>query len=132
MPTRSSNVARSSRISASLAGDWLPAAAGPMISASDLVELAVAAFLRTLSAKHRADREELIQAPLPKFVLDVGADDAGGVLGAEGERLSFIAFGAAAILPGEHFFETMSVSSPTPRANSSVDSKMGVRISWKL
>ena len=37
-------------------------------------------------------------------MLDVGADDAGGVFGAEGERLSFIAFGAAAILPGEHFF----------------------------
>ena len=29
-------------------------------------------------------------------------------------------------------FETMSVSSPTPRANNSVASKIGVRISWKL
>ena len=29
-------------------------------------------------------------------------------------------------------FATISVSSPTPRANSSVDSKIGVRISWKL
>jgi len=29
-------------------------------------------------------------------------------------------------------FETMSVSSPTPRANSEVSSKIGVRISPKL
>src|SRR5208282_902929 len=50
----------------------------------NLVELAVASFLRALAAKHRADREELVQAPLPEFVLDVGADDAGGVFGAEG------------------------------------------------
>src|SRR6266403_654351 len=33
IPTRSSSVVRSSRISASLAGDWLPAVAGPMTSA---------------------------------------------------------------------------------------------------
>src|SRR5208337_1873317 len=53
----------------------------------NLVELAVASFLRALAAKHRADREELVQATLPEFVLDVGADDAGGVLGAQGQGL---------------------------------------------
>src|SRR5208282_3613871 len=70
----------------------------------NLVELAVASFLRALAAKHWADREELVQATLPEFVLDVGADDAGGVLGAESQGLAFIAFGAAAIFPGKHFF----------------------------
>ncbi len=50
----------------------------------NLLELAVASFLRSLAAKHRADREEFVQAPLPEFVLDVSADDAGGVLGTEG------------------------------------------------
>ena len=70
----------------------------------NLVELAVASFLRALAAKHRANREEFVQAALPEFVLDVGTDDPGGVFGTESERLSSIAFGAAAIFPGEHFF----------------------------
>ena len=70
----------------------------------NLVELAVASFLRALAAEHGADREELVQATLPEFVLDVGADDAGGVFWAEGQRLAFIAFGATAIFPSEHFF----------------------------
>src|ERR1035437_1514362 len=70
---------------------------------SDLIELAVAAFLRTLAAELRSAIEELVEAAVPEFVLDVGADYARGVFGAEGQRLSFIAFGAAAIFPGEHF-----------------------------
>src|ERR1019366_2914084 len=76
---------------------------GPDDLGVNLVELAVASFLRALAAKHRADGEEFVEAALPEFVLDVGADDAGGVFGTEGERLSSIAFGAAAIFPGEHF-----------------------------
>src|SRR5208282_4331768 len=55
---------------------------------SDLVELAVAAFLRTLAAELRSDIEELVEAAVPEFVLDVGADYAGGVFGAEGKGLS--------------------------------------------
>jgi len=38
-------------------------------------------------------------------VLDVGADDSGGVLGAEGERLRFaLAGGTTAVLPRVHLF----------------------------
>src|SRR5208337_82125 len=50
---------------------------------SDLIELAVAAFLRTLAAELRSDIEELVEAAVPEFVLDVGANYAGGVFGAE-------------------------------------------------
>ena len=104
MPTRSSSVASSSRISASRAGDSLPAVGGADDLGADLIELAVAAFLRTLAAELRADVEELVEAAIPELVLDIGADYAGGVFGAEGEGLAFVAFGSAAIFPGEHFF----------------------------
>src|SRR5258708_38133939 len=46
-PTRSSSVARSSRISASLAGDWLPAGAGPGTSPPVLVDWGGGALLWT-------------------------------------------------------------------------------------
>ena len=36
-------------------------------------------------------------------MFDVGADDACGGFGAEGEGIASVAFGAAAIFPGEHF-----------------------------
>ncbi len=54
-------------------------------------------------------------------------------------RSLFSCIHAARILPFEKrspssqvniSLETISVSSPTPRANNSVDSKTGVRISW--
>src|ERR1022692_96067 len=71
---------------------------------SNLIELAVAAFLRTLAAELRSNIEELAEPAIPKLVLDVGADYAGGVFGAQGQGLSLIAFGAAAIFPGKHLF----------------------------
>ena len=101
--------------------------------AADLPELAVASALRAFTAELRADVEELLQvAALAQLVLDVGADDAGGVLRAEGEGLGFLA-GCARARSSQVYIslETMSVSSPTPRAKSSVASKMGVRISPK-
>ena len=55
---------------------------------ADLRELAVAAFLRALAAKLRADVIELLELTgFAELVLDVGADDAGGVLGAQGQGL---------------------------------------------
>ena len=55
---------------------------------ADLPELAVAAALGAFAAELRADVEELLQlAAVVDLVLDVGADDAGGVLWAEGEGL---------------------------------------------
>jgi hypothetical protein len=51
---------------------------------SNLIELAVASLLRTLAAKLRPDVVKLVQAALPKLVLDVGANDAGSVLRAQG------------------------------------------------
>ena len=72
---------------------------------ADLPELAVAAALGALAAELRADVVELLElAGLAEFVLDVGADDAGGVFGAEGELLGFFAGGAGAVFPGEHLF----------------------------
>ena len=41
---------------------------------------------------------------LVELVLDVGAHDAGGVLWAKGQRLRFLAGGAALVFPGEHLF----------------------------
>ena len=52
----------------------------------------------------RSDVEELVEAAVPELVLDVGADHSGGVFGAQSQRLPLIAFGAAAIFPGKHFF----------------------------
>ncbi len=37
-------------------------------------------------------------------MLDVGADDAGGVFGAEGEGLRLFGLGAGAVFPGVHLF----------------------------
>ncbi len=53
---------------------------------ADLPELAIAAALWSLAAEHGADVEELLEGSgLVEFVFDVGADDAGGVFGSEGE-----------------------------------------------
>ncbi len=72
---------------------------------ADLPELAVAAALGALAAELRADVEELLEvAGLAELVLDIGADDAGGVFGAEGEGLGLFAGGAGAIFPGVHLF----------------------------
>src|SRR6476660_9336388 len=70
---------------------------------SDLIELAIASLLRALAAELRSDVVELVQSALGEIVLDVCADDAGRVFGAEGERLPLVALGAALILPGVHF-----------------------------
>src|SRR4051794_6881981 len=65
----------------------------------------IASFLGTLATKLRAHVEELGDSgPLPEFVLNVGANNSGGVLGTKGERLAAIAFGAPAIFPGVHLF----------------------------
>jgi hypothetical protein len=64
---------------------------------ADLVELPVAALLRPLVAEHRAGIEHLArQVRLGQPVRDQGAADAGGVLGAQRDRI------AAAILEGIH------------------------------
>ena len=72
---------------------------------ADLPELAIPSALRALAAELRADVEELLQvAGVAELVLDVGADDAGGVFGAKGEGLCLLALGAGAVFPGVHFF----------------------------
>ncbi len=72
---------------------------------ADLIELAIAALLRALAAELRADVVELLQrALLVEPMLDVGANDAGGVLRTEGQRLRLLALRASLVLPGEHFF----------------------------
>ena len=72
---------------------------------ADLPELAVAAVLRAFAAELRADVVELLQqAGFAELVLDVGADDSGGVFGAEGERLRLLGLGAGAVFPGVHLF----------------------------
>ncbi len=70
---------------------------------ADLVELAVAALLRTLAAELRTDVVELVQTAFPEFVFDVGPDNAGGVFGTQSERLALVGLSAAAVLPGVHF-----------------------------
>ncbi len=66
---------------------------------TDLRELAVAAFLGTLAAEHGADVEELLETgDLIEAMFDVGADDAGRVLRAEGEA------GIVAVFEGVHLF----------------------------
>ena len=101
---------------------------------ADLRELAVAPLLRTLAAKLRTDVIELLQLA--------------GVRRAcarcrRGRRRRCFRGGGSATAPSRLrrgarssqvyiSLETMSVSSPTPRAKSCVSSKMGVRISPKL
>src|SRR5258707_13255148 len=77
---------------------------GPDNFRSDLIELAVAALLWTLAAELRPDIEELVETAVPELVPDVGADHARGIFRTKGQRLPFIAFGAAAILPCKHLF----------------------------
>jgi len=88
MPSSSSSVASISRISASRTGLLAAGRGRAEDLRADLVKLPVAALLRALAAELRANVIELLQlAGLAEFVLDVGADDAGGVFGAQGERL---------------------------------------------
>ena len=71
---------------------------------SNLVELAITSFLRTLAAKLRTDVIELLQRALPvEPMLDVGANDAGGVLRPQGQGLRFLALRSRLVLPREHF-----------------------------
>ena len=54
---------------------------------ANLKKLAIAAFLRTLTPKHRPEVVELLHAgTLIQTVLDVGANDGGGVLRAQRKR----------------------------------------------
>ncbi len=133
MPSSSRSVASISRTSASRRGALGAGPGGADDLGADLPELAVAAALWALAAELRADVEELLQqAGLVELVLDVGADYAGGVFGAQGEGLRLFARRRGARSSQVYIsLETMSVSSPTPRAKSSVVSKIGVRISPK-
>src|SRR5207342_289855 len=70
---------------------------------ADLIELPVAALLRTLASKLRADVVKLVQAPVPKLVLYVRAYHARGILGTQRQRLSLLTCRARAILPRVHF-----------------------------
>ena len=63
---------------------------------ADLVELAVAAFLRALVAEHRAGVEDFLRQRLGQAVGDQGAADAGGAFGAEGDGV------AAAVVEAVH------------------------------
>ena len=70
---------------------------------ADLEELAVAALLRTLATELRTDVVELLQqALLAEFVLDIGADYAGGILRPQGERLRLLRLCARLVLPRVH------------------------------
>ena len=70
----------------------------------DLIKLSVTSLLRAFAAEHWADAVELVQAAIPEFVFDVGADDARRSLGTKSKRLPPVALGAPAILPRVHFF----------------------------
>ena len=99
---------------------------------ANLKELAVAALLRPFPAELRPDVVELLQlAGLAQLVLNVGADHAGGILRAQGQGLPDSPWIRASGVKVYISLETMSVSSPTPRAKSCVSSKIGVRISPK-
>src|SRR5439155_24833521 len=57
-------------------GRFASSRCGPDYFCPDLIELPIAAFLRALTTKLRADVVELVNAAIPKFVLDIGTDDA--------------------------------------------------------
>ena len=93
---------------------------------ADLKELPVAALLRTLAAEHGADVVELLHAR------DAGPGGARYRRGSptavfSGRSVSEVSSRSSKVYIS---LVTMSVSSPTPRANSCVSSRMGVRISW--
>src|SRR5262249_7476576 len=71
---------------------------------ADLEELAIASLLRTLAAKLRSHVVKLLQSrTLPHLVLYVGADDAGGILWTQRQRLpTGLTGGTAAVFPGVH------------------------------
>ena len=72
---------------------------------ADLRELAVAAFLRALSAELWADVIELLElAGFAELVLDVGADDAGGIFRPKGEGLRLFGLSAGSVFPCVHLF----------------------------
>ncbi len=103
MPSSSRRVASISRTSASRRGRFAAGGGRADDFGADLRELAVAAFLRALAAELRADVVELLElAGFAELVLDVGADDAGGVFGAEGEGLRLFGLRAGAVFPGVH------------------------------
>ena len=66
---------------------------------ADLVELAVAAFLRPFAAEHRPHVPEFLRAVVQKVVFDDGAQAGGRSLGAQAE-----ADGVVGIGEGVHFF----------------------------
>ena len=103
MPSSSSSVASISRTSASRRGRFAAGGGRADDLGADLPELPVAALLRALAAELRADVVELLQlAGLAQLVLDVGADHAGGVFGAQGQGLGLFRLRAGAVLPGVH------------------------------
>src|SRR5581483_2486082 len=69
---------------------------------TDLVELAIAPFLRALTAKLRANVIEALQSwPFPQFVFDISADNAGRVLRPKSQPLAFFALSTGAVFPGK-------------------------------
>src|SRR6185437_814293 len=70
----------------------------------DVLELPVAAFLRAVAPKLRANVEELMQSAGPEFMLNICAPNPGRILGTKGKRLTFVALCAALVLPRVHLF----------------------------
>ncbi len=92
----------------------------------DLVELAQAALLRSLMAEHRPAIEQFDRARQGLALVDEGARNPGRRLGAQGER-----FAADRSVKVYISFVTISEVSPSVRAKTSVNSKIGVMISPK-
>ena len=92
---------------------------------ADLVELAIAAALRTLVTEHRADVPQALRAVVQHVVLDRRAHDGRGIFRAHRQVFAVQRVGEAV-----HLFSTMSVTSPMPRVKSCVCSTIGVRMFW--
>src|SRR5262249_48171734 len=71
---------------------------------ADLIKLPVASLLRPLPPELRANVIELVEAAVPKLVLDVSANHASSIFRAKRQRLSFITLSASSVFPRVHLF----------------------------
>src|ERR1700745_2148540 len=70
---------------------------------ANLIELPVAALLRTLTAKLRPNVIKLLQlAGITHLVFDIGPHHAGGIFRSQRQRLRFFTLRARLVLPGKH------------------------------
>src|ERR1700676_2266468 len=70
---------------------------------SDLIKLPVPPLLRSLPAKLRTNVVELVEPPIPEFVLDVGPHYTGCIFGTQRQHLPLLAVCPWPVLPRIHF-----------------------------